>query len=113
VGARFEAFRFQFPEPAAHAFCETVAFYELHGDRWEMLESLTKANPISKTISKAISGGLAVEGTRKHMKSKATSATEIVTKVHEWTDPDTAIVYAYEEDGEETGRLFAPNFFLL
>ena len=56
-------FAFNFPEPAAHAFCNTVAFYELHGDRWEMLESLTKANPISKTISKVISGGLAVEGT--------------------------------------------------
>ena len=65
-----------------------------------MLESLAKANPISKAISKAISGGLAVERTKKHIKAKATAATEIVTKVHEWTDPDTVIVYAYEEDGE-------------
>jgi hypothetical protein len=25
-------------------------------------------------------------------------------EVHEWSDPGTAIVYAYEEDGEETGK---------
>ena len=106
-------FAFNFPQPAAHAFYETLAFYELHGDKWEMLESLAKANPISKAISKAISGGLAVERTKKHIKAKATGAIEIVAKVHEWTDPDTAIVYAYEEDGEETGKLFASTFSLL
>ncbi len=92
------------------AFYETLAFYELHGDKWEMLESLAKANPISKPISKAISGGLAVERTKKHIKAKATAATEIVAKVHEWTDPDTVIVYAYEEDGEETGKTVRVDF---
>lgn len=103
-------FAFNFSQPAAHAFYETLAFYELHGGKWEMLESLAKANPISKAISKAISGGLAVERTKKHIKAKATAATEIVAKVHEWTDPDTVIVYAYEEDGEETGRTIRVDF---
>ena len=103
-------FAFNFSQPAAHAFCETIAFYELHGDKWELLESLAKPNSISKTISKAINGALAVERTKKHLKAKATSATEIVAKVHEWTDPDTAIVYAYEEDGEETGKTVRGDF---
>jgi len=31
--------------------------------------------------------------------------------VHEWTDPDTVIVYAYEEDGEETGKTIRVDFF--
>ena len=90
---------------------ETLAFYELHGEKWEMLESLPKANPISKAMSKAISGGLAVERTKEHIKAKATAAIEIVAKVHEWTDPDTVIVYAYEEDGEETGKAVRVDFF--
>ena len=75
-----------------------------------MLESLAKANPISKAISKAISGRLAAERTKKHIKAKATGAIEIVAKVHEWTDPDTVIVYAYEEDGEETGKTVRADF---
>ena len=103
-------FAFNFPQPAPHAFYETFAFYQLRGDKWEMLESLLKANPISKAISKAISGGLAVERTKKHIKAKATGATEIVAKVHEWTAPDTAIVYAYEEDGEESGKTVGVDF---
>src|SRR5947208_2493168 len=61
-------FAFNFSQPAAHAFYETLAFYELHGDKWEMLESLAKANPISKAISKAISGGRAAERTQKRQK---------------------------------------------
>jgi hypothetical protein len=103
-------FAFNFSQPAAHAFYETLAFYELHGDKWEMLESLANANPISKAVSKAISGGLAVERKKEHIKAKATTASEIVAKVHEWTDPDTAIVYAYEEDGEETGKTIRVDF---
>jgi len=103
-------FAFNFSQPAAHAFYETLAFYELHGDKWEMLESLANANPISKAISKAISGGLAVERAKKHIKAKATSPSDIVAKVHEWTDPDTAIVHAYEEDGEETGKTVRVDF---
>ena len=103
-------FAFNFSQPAAHALYETLAFYELHGDKWEMLESLAYANPISKAISKVISSGLALERTKKHIKAKATAATEIVAKVHEWTDPDTVIVYAYEEDGEETGKTVRVDF---
>ena len=103
-------FAFNFSQPAAHAFYQTLAFYKLHGDKWEMLESLAKANPISKAISEAISGGLAVERTKKRIKAKATAAIEIVAKVREWTDPDTVIVYAYEEDGEETGKTVRVDF---
>src|SRR3954447_2498434 len=103
-------FAFNFPQPAAHAFYETVAFYELHGDKWKMSESLANTNPISKVISKAISGGLSVERTKKHIKAKATAATEIVAKAHEWIDPNTVVVYAYEEDGEETGKTVRIDF---
>jgi hypothetical protein len=92
---------------------EYVAFYELHGDEWGMLESLAKANPISKTISKAISGGLAGERTKKHIKSKATSATEIVTRVHEWTDLIQLSSMLTKKTGRKRGRLFAPIFSLL
>ena len=48
---------------------------------------------------------------KKHIKAKATAAIEIVAKVREWTDPDTVIVYAYEEDGEETGKTVRVDFF--
>ena len=34
-----------------------------------------------------------------------------MAKVREWTDPDTVIVYAYEEDGEETGKTVRVGFF--
>ena len=47
---------------------------------------------------------------KQHIKAKATAATEIVTKVHEWTDPNTVLVYAYEEDGEETGKTVRVDF---
>jgi xanthine dehydrogenase molybdopterin-binding subunit B len=47
---------------------------------------------------------------KKHIKAKATAATEIVAKVHEWTDPNTVLVYAYEEDGEETGKTVRVDF---
>ena len=103
-------FAFNFSQPAAHAFYETLAFYELHGDKWEMSESLANANPISKAISRAISGGLAMERKKRHIKAKATGATEIVSKAHEWTDPNTVLVYAYEEDGEETGKTVRVTF---
>ena len=33
-----------------------------------------------------------------------------MAKVREWTDPDTVIVYAYEEDGEETGKTVRVDF---
>ena len=49
---------------------------------------------------------------KKTHKGEATAATEIVAKVHEWTDPDTVIVYAYEEDGEETGKTVRVDFLL-
>jgi hypothetical protein len=101
-------FAFNFPQPAAHAFYETLAFYQLHGDKWEMLESLDD-NPISKTISKAIRDGLAVERRKKHIK-KGTGPSETVTKAHEWTDPDTVLVYAYEDDGDETGKTVRVDF---
>ena len=106
-------FAFNFSQPAAHAFYETLAFDELHGDEWEMLESLAKANPISKAISKAITGGLAVERTKKHIKAKATGAIEIVAKVHEWTDPDTVLSTLTKKMGRKRERLFASTFSLL
>jgi hypothetical protein len=103
-------FAFNFPQPAPHVFYETLAFYQLRDDEWELSESLAETNAISKTISKAISGGLAAERTKKHIKAKRTAPSEIVTKVHEWTDPDTTIVYAYEEDGEESGKTVRVDF---
>ena len=57
-----------------------------------------------------ISGSLAVERKKQHIKAKATGATEIVAKVHEWTDPNTILVHAYEEDGEETGKTVRVDF---
>lgn len=103
-------FAFNFASPAPHMFNETVAFYRLRGDKWEKSQSLADANPISKAISKAIDGALATERTKKHLKAKATSATDIVTKVHEWTDPDTVIIHAYEEDGEPSGQTVRADF---
>src|SRR5262245_55252447 len=47
---------------------------------------------------------------KKKNKGKGDCAVRIATKVHEWTSPDTAIVYAYEEDGEETGKTVRVDF---
>jgi hypothetical protein len=103
-------FAFNFPGPAPHAFYESVAFYQLRSDNWVLLQSLAKTNPVSKAISRAIDARLAAERTKKHLKAKATSASDVVTKVHEWSDPDTVIIYAYEEDGEASGQTVRADF---
>jgi hypothetical protein len=103
-------FAFNYAYPAPHMFNETVAFYQLRGGKWKMQRSLAEANPISKAISKAIDGALAIERGKKHLKANSTAATEIVTKVHEWTDPNTVIILAYEEDGEESGETVRADF---
>jgi hypothetical protein len=103
-------FAFNFPGAASHAFYETVAFYQLRGDQWVLLQSLAKPSPVSKAISKVIDGRLASERTRKHLAAKSTSASDIVTKVHEWSDPTTAIIYSYEEDGAASGETVRADF---
>jgi hypothetical protein len=103
-------FAFNFPQPASHAFYETIAFYQLRGDKWTMLQSLASDNSISTTISKAIDSALAVERRQKHLKAKETGAIDIVTKVHEWIDPDTTSIYAYQEDGEASGQTVRADF---
>lgn len=104
-------FAFNFPQPASHALYVTFTIYELHGEKWERLPA--KVDPIAKAISKAINRGLAAERTKKHLKAKATGAIDIVAKVHEWTDPDTALVYAYEEDGADTETVRVDFLFTL
>jgi hypothetical protein len=106
-------FAFNFSQPAAHAFYETLAFYELHGDKWEMLESLAKANPISKAISKAISGGLAVERTKKHIKAKATAAIGSWQKCVSGPIPIQLLSTLTKKMARKRGRLFASTFSLL
>lgn len=107
-------FAFNFAEVASHAYFATTAFYELHGDKWERLASLANDDsPISKAVSKAISDGATVERRKKHIKGKAASASGGVKEVREWTDPDTAIVYAYEEYSDETETIRVDFLFTL
>jgi len=47
---------------------------------------------------------------KKHIKAKATAATEIVAKVHEWTDPDTVIVYALRRRWGGNGKTVRVDF---
>ena len=79
---------------------------------WATYESrfLSPRNLTNVLRQTSINGVLAVERTKKHMKAKASAATEIVAKAHEWTDPNTILVYAYEEDGEETGKTVRADF---
>lgn len=81
------------PPHASHATYETIAFYQLRDDKWVALRS-----PVDETSNRA----QLVQLVKKYPPKKAyqrrvwnASPIRDVLKVRKWTDPDTAILYAY------------------
>jgi hypothetical protein len=88
---------------------ESVAFYELRGDKWVALQS--PAGDLSK-------GSQLVQSLKQHLPKKFNprdcAPDRDVLKLHEWTDTSTAILYApcygRKSDKVETAFLFTLKF---
>ena len=88
---------------------ESVAFYELRGDKWVVLQS--PAGDLSK-------GSQLVQSLKQHLPKKFNprdcAPDRDVLKLHEWTDTSTAILYApcygRKSDKVETAFLFTLKF---
>lgn len=99
-------FAFNFAEVASHAYFTTTSFYELRGDKWELLESFSKDDSTAgMAVTKALDDALAAERRKRHLKARKGEPSGRVIRVQEWTDPDTAVVYAYALGDAETGTM--------
>jgi len=90
--------------------CQTVAFYQLRGDKWVALRSPVK----DETSQLAQLVQLAKEQSPKNANERRiwrSRPEENTLKVREWIDADTAIVYAYSDwDELKAGFLFTLKF---
>jgi hypothetical protein len=77
-------FAFNYSPPhAAHTSYKTIALYQLSGDKWMALRS-----PVDETSRRTQLAQLA----KRHL-PKSDSSNDTL-KVHNWTDANTAILYA-------------------
>jgi hypothetical protein len=96
------------PIHAHHTTYETVAFYQVNGDRWVRL-----ASPVEETEHSQL-----VELAKKHLlkgfKPRTCATERDVLKLRSWADPNTAILYGPcygRTSGElEAGFLFTLKF---
>jgi hypothetical protein len=87
---------------------DQVAFYQLQGDKWVLLET-----PTDETSSRSQLGQLGKGRLPKDFKLGQCADNQDELKVTKWLDPSRAIVYApcYSSDGEEkAGFLFTLKF---
>ena len=101
-------FAFNYSPPhAPHTTYQTVAFYQLHGDKWVALPS-----PVDDTSERTQLVQLAKKQLSKSSYARRADPGRDVLKVREWTDADTAILYApcY---GRTSGQLDAAFRFTL
>ena len=84
-------FAFNYSVPLTHHSYETVAFYQLHDDKWEALRSLAD--------------GLANEAYPRQC-----DAYQGNWQLRNWTDPNTAILYAACSGRVESAFLFTLKF---
>ena len=87
---------------------KSVAFYELRGDKWQELGSPTDETSDSQLVQ------LLKEQPAKKFNSQDCSSNSDVLELREWTDANTAILYApcYRRDSEKvkTAFLFTLKF---
>jgi hypothetical protein len=78
------------PSHAPHTSYETIALYELRGDKWVALRS-----PVDETSERSQLVQLAKELLPKSAYLRHAEPLRDILKVREWTDANTAILYAY------------------
>jgi hypothetical protein len=103
-------FAFNYSPPHAHhTTYKTVAFYQLHGDKWVALRSAA-----DDTSDRSQLLQLAKEHLPKSVNPRHCAPDNDVLKVRKWTDANTAILYAPcygRTSGElEAGFLFTLKF---
>lgn len=95
------------PLQAHHTSYETVALYQLRGDKWVALHSL-----VDKASERAQLAQLARKySPRNTYRQGASSPVRDTLKVRSWTDANTAILYAYLQGNEDdAAALFTLKF---
>jgi sugar lactone lactonase YvrE len=84
-------FAFNYSPPhAPHTSYETIALYQLRGDKWVALRS-----PVAETSELTQLAQLAKEHFPKSGYPRRVEPLRDILKVRNWTDADTAILYAY------------------
>jgi len=100
-------FAVNYRQPARHMTYETVAFYQLRGDKWVTLHS-----PVDEALKHTQLAQLARKYSAKNTYRKGDSSpAHDHLKVRSWTDANTAILYAYSaEDEGDAAALFTLKF---
>jgi hypothetical protein len=83
------AFNYSPPHPP-HTSYETIALYQLGGDKWVALSL-----PVAETSERTQLAQLAKEHLPKSAYPRHVKPLRDILKVHNWTDANTAILYAY------------------
>lgn len=84
-------FAFNYSPPyRPHTSYDTIALYQLRGDKWEALRS-----PVDETSERTQLVQLAKKHLPKGTYSRRAEPHRDILKVRNWTDPNTAILYAY------------------
>jgi hypothetical protein len=83
------AFNYSPPHPP-HTSYETIALYQLRGDKWVALSL-----PVAETSERTQLAQLAKEHLPKSAYPRHVKPLRDILKVHNWTDANTAILYAY------------------
>jgi len=78
------------PPHAPHTSYETIALYQLRGDKWVALRS-----PVAETSERTQLAQLAKEHLPKSGYPRSVEPLRDILKVRIWTDANTAILYAY------------------
>jgi len=100
-------FAVNYRQPARHMTYETVAFYQLRGDKWVTLHS-----PVDEASKHTQLAQLARKYSAKNTyRKRDSSPAHDHLKVRSWTDANTAILYAYSaEDEGDAAALFTLKF---
>ena len=100
-------FAVNYRQPARHMTYETVAFYQLRGDKWVTLHS-----PVDEALKHTQLAQLARKYSAKNTYRKGDSSpAHDHLKVRSWTDANTLVLYAYsEEENGEAAALFTLKF---
>jgi hypothetical protein len=84
-------FAFNYSPPhAPHTSYETIALYQLRGEKWVALRS-----PVDETSERTQLAQLAKEHLPKSAYPRHAEPLRDILKVRNWTDSNTAILYAY------------------
>lgn len=101
-------FAFNYSPPHAHHTAyETVTFYQLRGDKWVALRS-----PVDEESERAQLAQLLKEHVPKGFNPRHCAPHSDILKVRNWTDPNTAILYA-PRYGRTSGQLETAFLFTL